>query len=586
MKKIRKRIKKWMWVGVLGAIVLAMGPLASAQEMVEDPATGKMVSKPVYGGTITTMLSADIPYWDTYQGSLATLITSYVYEKLAYGDWAADRSVFPFTSDYIPFDSYRGHLAESWEETSPTTFTVKMRQGVHWQNKAPMNGRELVAQDVEFSYHRMTGLGSGFTEASGTAPTFTGIPWKSITATDKYTLEVELEEINLAALGVFLTESYEASWVHPPEVIKEHGDLSDWKNWVGTGPWMIEEHVKDSHITLNKNPDYWAHDEKYPEHKLPYADSVVIRFIPDPATQISALRTGKVDHHWLGLSSTQVDDLKETNPEIIVQTVVAFSEAAGLRLDFEPFKDIRVRKAMQLAIDLEAINDNLYGGLGDPKPQGSVDEVVTGYYYPYEEWPQWLRDEYTYNPEKARQLMEEAGYSDGFEVTYDFTSEKNPFFGNSELSQILAAYWSQIGIKTKLNPVDTAAFMAAVNSKSFSPIRHQGYTFLYQPVGILNIHHVEISQWTVSMAGKGSRDLYPEYHLLVEMAGAAKTIEEQKFIVRAADKYSVEQHWMVWVPQFPDFVAYQPWLKGFNGERQLGGGSFGAFSSRVWVDKN
>ena len=242
---------------------------------------------------------------------------------------------------------------------------------------------------------------------------------------------------------------------------------------------------------------------------------------------------------------------------------------------------------MQMAIDLKAINDNLYGGLGDPKPQGSIDEVVTGYYYPYEEWPQWLRDEYTYNPEKAKQLMVEAGYPDGFEVTFDFTSEKNPYFGNSELSQILAAYWSQIGIKTKLNPVDTAAFMAAVNSKSFSPIRHQGYTFLYQPVGILNIHHVEVSQWTVSMAGKGSRDLYPEHHLLAEMAQAAKTHEEQKFIVKAADKYSIEQHWMVFPGVFPNFVAYQPWIKGYNGERQLGGGSFfGIISARVWIDKN
>ena len=81
MNKIRKRIKKWMLVSVLGAIVLSMGSVASGQEMVEDPATGKMVSKPVYGGTLTTLLSADIPYWDTYQGSLATVITSYVYEN-------------------------------------------------------------------------------------------------------------------------------------------------------------------------------------------------------------------------------------------------------------------------------------------------------------------------------------------------------------------------------------------------------------------------------------------------------------------------------------------------------------------------
>ena len=570
---------------IMGVSVFMAGQVWAAK-MVKDPSTGKMVSKPVYGGTLTTMLASDIAYWDTYQGAQAAWINSYVYEKLAYGDWAADRSVYPFTTEYVPFDAYRGHLIESWEETSPTSFTVKLRQGVHWQNKAPMNGRELVAKDVEFSYHRMTGLGSGFTKP-GACPSFTGIPWKSITATDKYTVKVELKEPNLSALPVFITESYDCSWVHPPEVIKKHGDLSDWKTWVGSGPWMIEEHVRDSHVTLNKNPDYWAHDEKYPENKLPYADSVVIRIIPDPATQIAALRTGKVDHHWTGMSLSQAQDLKKTNPEIIVQALPGWAESAGLRLDFEPFKDIRVRKAMQMAIDLKAINDNLYGGLGDPTPAGQLGKAVVGYRYPYEEWPQWLRDEYAYNPKKAKQLLVEAGYPDGFEVTYDFTSVHNPYTGNPELAQVLAAYWSQIGVKTKLNPLDHATYQANVNSKSFSPITHFSETWNYDPVATVNIIHSEKSQWTASMAGKGSRDLYPEHHLLAEMAQAAKTHEEQKFIVKAADKYSIEQHWMVFPGVFPNFVAYQPWIKGYNGERQLGGGSFfGIISARVWIDKN
>ena len=568
-----------------------MGSVALAQEMVKDPSTGKMVIVKQAGlwGNPHHNVGLDCGHCvlgHPCQGPAATWINSYVYEKLAYGDWAADRSVYPFTTEYVPFDAYRGHLAESWEETSPTSFTVKLRQGVHWQNKAPMNGRELVAQDVEFSYHRFAGLGSGFTKP-GACVSFIGIPWKSITATDKYTVKVELKEPNLSALPVFLTESYDCSWVHPPEVTKKHGDLNDWKTWVGSGPWMIEEHVKASHLTLNKNPDYWAHDEKYPENKLPYADSVVIRIIPDPATQVSALRTGKIDHHWVGMSVSQVEDLKKTNPEIIAQPLPGWAESAGLRLDFEPFKDIRVRKAMQMAIDLKAINDNLYGGLGDPTPAGQLGKAVTGYRYPYEEWPQWLRDEYAYNPKKAKQLLVEAGYPDGFEVTYDFTSEPNPYHGNPELAQVLAAYWSQIGVKTKLNPLDYATYMANVNSKSFSPIAHFSETWNYDPVATVNIIHSEKSQWTASMAGKGSRDLYPEHHLLAEMAQAAKTHEEQKFIVKAADKYSIEQHWMVFPGVFPNFVAYQPWIKGYNGERQLGGGSFfGIISARVWIDKN
>ena len=89
-----------------------------------------------------------------------------------------------------------------------------------------------------------------------------------------------------------------ATWlgIYPPEVIKEHGDVTDWRNLVGTGPFMLTDWTEGSSITWDKNPDYWGYDEKYPENRLPYVDRLRALTMPEPATQLAALRTGRVDY--------------------------------------------------------------------------------------------------------------------------------------------------------------------------------------------------------------------------------------------------------------------------------------------------
>ena len=131
------------------------------------------------------------------------------------GNWGIDRDEFAFTSQYMALSAITGVLAESWE-ISPDglTYTFHIRQGVHWHDKAPMNGRALTAKDIEYNYHRYLGLGSGFTEPapwelSGLKP----LPWESITATDERTLVMKLKTPVLPAL---LTIFDAAVFVLPP----------------------------------------------------------------------------------------------------------------------------------------------------------------------------------------------------------------------------------------------------------------------------------------------------------------------------------------------------------------------------------
>ena len=172
---------------------------AAEKEMVRDPATGKMVTAPEYGGTITFARNATREHPDAwYIGS--SVYTTLVNEKLGIGDWGVDRDVFDWRTSAQPLSVFKGQLAESWETPDPTTIIFHIRQGVYWHDKAPMNGRELTAEDIEFNYHRYLGIGSGFSEASphaGYALTET----ESVTATDQGTVVFKLKERDLTGLA-------------------------------------------------------------------------------------------------------------------------------------------------------------------------------------------------------------------------------------------------------------------------------------------------------------------------------------------------------------------------------------------------
>ena len=144
----------------------------------------------------------------------------------------------------------------SWEQPDPLTVILHVRPGVYWHDKAPMNGRELIADDFVYNFHRVTGTGSGFTEPAQYAEFMGYGVIESITATDKHTVEFKLKEdvtgktwypgLNIAQQ---IANGYYSD-IQPPEVIEEHGDTKDWRNLVGTGPFMLTDLVLESSYNL------------------------------------------------------------------------------------------------------------------------------------------------------------------------------------------------------------------------------------------------------------------------------------------------------------------------------------------------
>ena len=269
---------------------------AMEQEMVLDPTTGEMVTAPEYGGTLTyATRSFSNPGTDPFFGGVIPHLVN-VLEKLGGGNWGIDRDEWDHASGPTPLSIIIGKLAASWETPDDTTMIFHIRPGVRWHDKEPMNGRELTAHDIEFTFHRMLGLGV-FSEAGpstlGMANELLDLPVESIAATDASTVVMKLKQPSLSALLVTLTDF--SAYIVPPEVIEQHGDMQDWRNVVGTGPFMLTDLVEESSFTNTRNPDYWGYDEKYPENRLPYLDEIRYLNIPEEATLQAALLSGKID---------------------------------------------------------------------------------------------------------------------------------------------------------------------------------------------------------------------------------------------------------------------------------------------------
>ncbi len=561
---------------------LGVGPAAvTAQEMVKDPATGEMVTAPEYGGTITFAMQVEPDNPDTGFKHFHAAASSGVVEKLGIANWAFDRNVFAFRTVHLPEEVIRGQLAESWEIPDPLTYVFHIRQGVRWHNKPPMNGRLLTAQDVEYNFHRMLGLGSGFTEkAVGVAWSFIDdIGIKSVTAKGS-TVIFRLNKLNFDALKTMLVDH--SVGVFPPEVIQALGDVTDWRNLVGTGPLMLTDWVDGSSITWEKNPNYWGGDEKFPRNRLPYVDKVMARVILDSATQLAALRSGKVD--LLGSfgdsqirSIDQAESLRQTNPDIVLSPYSTRSETSfATNQTKSPMNDIRVRHALQMALDLETINATYWKGWADITPQGWFGSAVLGYATPFEEWPEEVKQYYTYDPERAGRLLDEAGYPRGADgIRFSTTLEVWEWM-DLNFFELAAQQFREIGVEVTVpTPFDISP---RVREHEYEGMISYPSAFDANPLVLLQF--VSTSEWNPT----GLQD--PEMDRLWAATQEAISLDEFKRRVREAEQYATAQHWILWGGRVPHFQAHQPWVQGYNGETNLGlGMERTAMFARLWIDQ-
>ncbi len=340
-------------------------------------------------------------------------------------------------------------LAESWE-ASPDglEWTFRLRRDVAFHH-----GRELTSEDVVATINRI--IDPAF--ASPNISDFEAI--EAVEALDGYTVRLVLSRPHAPLLAA-LASGWAA--ILPADLIAAGHDFGG--EPVGTGPFVFEEWVRDSRIVLRKNEAYWMDGR-------PRIDGVTFFVITERAVQIQGLLTGEVDVVDI-VTDTDIDLLKE-NPETKVDTdlsslvmVVAVNNAR------EPFDDLRLRQAISLAIDRQPVLDVAYGG---GEPVGSfIDSGDPAY-------PDFA-DVYPFDPDRARELVEEIDLPDDFVVRFAVPQNFQPHVRAAEIYQNML---TEVGLRAELRLLDWSTWLSEVYRGSDFDVTVIGHTGKLDPDGAL-----------------------------------------------------------------------------------------------------
>ena len=426
-----KNMKKWLSLSLAGAML--MGVLAGCgggttstpapaetgtAEATGEPAAVEQVLK---YGTDTWPAGFD-PH--TISAIAATRVFNQVYETLI---------------DFNPDMTFKGVLAESWENPDDVTYVFHLRQGVKFHN-----GREMTADDVVYSFQRVLGQTDyGDIGALGSSASYYG-GIASIEATDDYTVTMTLSEPN-AAFMANLTSSYGA--IVCKEVVEANdGSLSAIDTMCGTGPFMYQDSVVDNYITLVKNPDYW-------EEGAPKLDGITYYLLADESARLAALRTG--DINLCSLSALNLADVEGDESIKVLSYQSNNYTYLGFNLSSEALQDVRVRQAMSMAVDRDAIIDYVYNG----------EATVSTFVAPA--MGHWVWDApaesplYTQDIDAAKALMEEAGYSDSNRMT--LTMAAGLLDSIRDTAVILQQQLKEIYIDVEITNLESGEYVDAWN---------------------------------------------------------------------------------------------------------------------------
>jgi peptide/nickel transport system substrate-binding protein len=337
-----------------------------------------------------------------------------------------------------------GDLAESWTQPNETTYVFKLRRGVRWHNKPPVNGRELTADDVRYSIER-------FLTVKGNANAYMLRSVDKVEAVDTHTVKFTLKEPFAWFLDMLASPMAVA--IVAREAIEKFGDMKKPEAVIGTGPWMLDSYRPNVGYTLVRNPTYFLPN-------LPHIERVEATVDEDNASRIASFLAGKYDLGWEFPGVINRTDWVQIKDKVKrrLQTAEFPSNVMthlSMRTDQKPFNDVRVRRAISLAVDRQGIVDAVAEGVGVLNPP--VPAALKEWSLPVDrlgEGARWYR----YDPKEARRLLAEAGYPNGFSASMCFTT-----YGSTVLvdtAQLVLKYLKDVGIETKLDQREYGAYIS------------------------------------------------------------------------------------------------------------------------------
>lgn len=397
----------------------------------ETAAAGDSVSGVDTTGFMVDVVNADIQTADVQKTTKDYTMPQNIYDRLL--DIEVDDAG---VSKIVP------SLAEDWEISGDgLEYTFHLRQGVKFQN-----GNDFTAEDVVYTFHRLLTVENGVnTELldqvkgaseliEGSADTLEGVE-----LVDDYTVKITLKEPFAAFLSCLTAPGLS---IYDSEATEAAGDQfgMDPSVTVGTGPFRFAGWTFNDQLVLVRNEDYWRGAPELP--------GVVIKVIPDTETQTMMFESGELDLLDLDFVTDATDRFLETYPDQIVQGPRVGITYFTMNFNIEPFQDVKVRQAMQMAIDRQAILDALYGGRGQVE-HGIYPFGLIGFHEG--------QTKISYDPEGAKALLAEAGYGDGFtmELAADASASDTVTMALEIIKEQLAA----VGINAEIKNYDESTWL-------------------------------------------------------------------------------------------------------------------------------
>jgi len=322
-------------------------------------------------------------------------------------------------------------LATSWKRVDRLTWQFALRKNVVFHN-----GKPFTARAVKYSLERLYDPAT-----KSTSPVPKNVPLDRIDVVDDYTINI----VTKTPVPVLPELLIEYAWIVEPDYYAASSLDHLAANPVGTGSYRFVEWVKDDHTTVEAFPRHWR--------GKPANDRIVWRVIPEDATRVAELRAGSTDV----ITNLPPDLSKEVSgsDSLAVEGVQGGRRIyIGMVNDMKPFDDVRVRRALNLGVDVQTIIDTLLVKGG---------KRMAGFANTPHENPRLTP--YPYDPAKAKQLLAEAGFPTGFSTVLEHPVGR--YLKDAEVAQAVAADLGKIGVKVRLQPMEFSVWIDTILKRGF-----------------------------------------------------------------------------------------------------------------------
>jgi peptide/nickel transport system substrate-binding protein len=475
---------------------------------------------------------------------------SFVYSKLLRHKVGAD--VRPGTFIIEP------DLAERWESPDDTTYIFHLRQGVQWHHKPPVNGRELVAADVKFTFDR-------FLAEKGNPGRYMLDSVDRVEVVDRYTVKFVLNEPFVWLLDILANAL--CTWIVAPEVVEKYGDLKKVETAIGTGPFLLEHYEPNVKIVFQRNPKYFRPGQ-------PYVDGVEWLVQDDESTGLAMYRTGQLDAgpglQW-DVRQADLESLKQSHPHLRYQDMQSITQTTiWMRTDQPPFTDVRVRRAISHAIDRQGIIEAVWMR-GQASP--GVAPGLAEWSLPIDQLGEGAKY-YRYDPQEARRLLAEAGHPKGFKAQLTTTSG----YGRDLLDavQLVQRYLKEVGVEVELKIQEYGAYQATTGQGKYEGLAMGPYGVAWEPDGALYGPYMPDQ-----LRNRGHVN-DPKLTAMVQEQRRLKDPEARKQLIFAIQRYAAEQQYYVYLSSQVVTASWQPYLKNYAPNLNS---DFGSRVAALWLDR-